>query len=59
MSTSREEMSLPPVWTLLAREDHLPPSRVLLRSLTRFQDRIRSWMVGLLAASLAFAPLGY
>ena len=36
-STSREEMSLPPVWTLLAREDHLPPSRVLPRSLTRCQ----------------------
>jgi uncharacterized coiled-coil protein SlyX len=34
-STSREEMSLPLVWTLLAQGDHLPPSRVLPRSLTR------------------------
>ena len=58
-STSREERSLPLVWTLLAQGDHLPPSRVLPRSLTRCQDRVRSRMVGLLAASLAFAPLGY
>jgi uncharacterized coiled-coil protein SlyX len=34
-STSREEMSLPLVWTLLAQGDHLPPSRVLPRSLSR------------------------
>ena len=38
MSTSREERSLPPAWTLLAQGDHLPPSRVLPRSLTRYQE---------------------
>jgi hypothetical protein len=37
MSTSREERSLPPAWTLLAQEDHLPPSRALPRLLTRSQ----------------------
>ena len=38
MSTSREERSLPPAWTLLAQGDHLPSSRVLPRSLTRYQE---------------------
>jgi hypothetical protein len=37
-STLREERSLPPAWTLLAQGDHLPPSRVLPRSLTRYQE---------------------
>jgi hypothetical protein len=37
MSTSREERSLPLAWTLLAQGDHLPPSRVLPRLLTRSQ----------------------
>jgi uncharacterized coiled-coil protein SlyX len=36
--TLRDERSLPPAWTLLAQGDHLPPSRVLLRSLTRYQE---------------------
>jgi uncharacterized coiled-coil protein SlyX len=31
------EGSLPPAWTLLAQGDHLPPSQVLPRSLTRYQ----------------------
>jgi hypothetical protein len=34
----REERSLPPAWTLLAQGDHLPPSQVLPRSLTRYQE---------------------
>jgi predicted nucleic acid-binding Zn-ribbon protein len=37
MSISREERSLPLAWTLLAQGDHLPPSRVLPRLLTRSQ----------------------
>jgi predicted nucleic acid-binding Zn-ribbon protein len=37
MSTSREERSLPPAWTLLAQGDHPPPSRALPRVLTRSQ----------------------
>jgi septal ring factor EnvC (AmiA/AmiB activator) len=36
-SISREERILPLAWTLLAQGDHLPPSRVLPRSLTRCQ----------------------